>query len=147
MIQLLKLSVNGDDDLDGEEVLSIHWGHYHLHEKVTFGTNLPVKDRQEYIILVLGNIPDFCWICHIADHEYSLEPVSAPEGFIKYSPAKYKQDRCKTWFIFDYMQEIPVKFLDQPFLPEFPPKNAKGPIYEFITNRANNKKMLYAHEP
>lgn len=128
MSRLLKLSVNDDPMLSSDDILSIHIGYLLTHGKVAYSTDAAVATQPEYVLLILGNVDDICYLCHVNDYVYNKDTVLPT--FNKYSPDKYKNTKKKTWFLFDSMQKIPVDFMDE-LLP--------GTVHEFIKNRANNK--------
>lgn len=140
MIRLLKLSEKNDEELGSEEILYIHLGHYLSYGKVTYSTDIAVSNKPKYVLLVLGNVDDICYLCHVEDHIYRSEPVgedvlnAVNGGFILYSPEKYKVEKHRTWLILDSMQKIPVDFIDR-LISREPDKS----VYEFIKNRANHK--------
>lgn len=129
MIRLLKLSVNDDPALSSDDILSIHIGYLLTHGKVAYSTDVAVSTQPAYVLLILGNVDDICYLCHVKEYVYNKNTI--PPEFIQYSPDKYKNIKKKTWFLFDTMQKIPVDFLD-----ELLSCNA---VHEFIKNRANNK--------
>lgn len=129
MIRVLKLSVNGDSELSSEDVLSIHLGYFMTHGKVAYSTDTKVAKIPQYVLLVLGNIDDICYLCHVSDYAYMTESVESK--FIECSPDRYKNDKKNTWLIFDSMQRIPINFLDEIL--------SNDTIHDFIKKRANNK--------
>ncbi len=139
MIRLLKLSDKEDNVLGSEEILSIHLGQYWKYGKVSFSTDIAVAEKPKYVLLVLGNVDDICYLCHVKDYAYdadSFKSRSLNKNFIQYAPDRYKEEHRKTWLIFDSMQKIPVDFLERILL-----GNTDNSVKEFIKNRANNKKL------
>lgn len=133
MIRLLKLSNNKEDErkLSSEDVLSTYLGYYLTHGKVAFSTNISVSEKPDYVLLVLGNEEEICYLCNVEDHAY-MDDTKA-KSFLNYTPDMYKNQKEKTWFIFDSMKKVPVDFLDELVLsPHFS-------IIDFIKQRANNK--------
>lgn len=133
-IRLLKLSDNeGKEDLlTAQDILSMHLGYYLMNGKVTYSTNLPIKDKPEYVILTLGNCP-VCYWCHVEDHDYKDGKKFKQENteFERYSPDKYKGDSNVSWLLLDSMKEIPKEFLTV--------IETNKDVKEFIGSRANNK--------
>lgn len=124
--------------LGSEEILSIHLGYYQTYGKVSYSTDIAVAERPEYVLLVLGNVDDVCYLCHVSDYEYDPNPIDNKDldkDFIQYSPERYKKELRKTWLIFDSMQKIPIDFI------EWLLKNKSTSIKNFINNRANNKRI------
>lgn len=137
MIRLLKLV--DDPELNSEDNLSLHLGRYLTHGKVSYGTDIPVVERPRYVLLVLGNVEDICYLCHVADHDYDVNSFryrELGEGFTEFVPDWYKETPHKTWFLFDSVQQIPIDFLEQ-LLSE----QSGASVSEFIKTRANNKKI------
>lgn len=135
-IRLLKLSNNkGEkDSLTAQDILSIHLGYFLMNGKVTYSTDKAIAKQPDYIMLVLGNLP-VCYWCHVADYDYLNGKIFSPQNknFEKYSPDKYKGDSNVSWLLLDSMKEIPKEFLDA--------IEANQEVKEFITNRANHKKI------
>lgn len=129
MIRLLKLSVNDDPTLSSDDILFIHLGYYMTHGKVAYSTNVAVATQPEYVLLILGNVDDICYLCHVIDHVYDKDTVLP--AFVNYSPDKYKKTKKKSWLLFDAMQKISVDFLEEML--------EANMVHEFIKNRANNK--------
>lgn len=130
MIRALKLTIDGDSELSSEDILSVHLGYFMTHGKVMYSTKIKVAEKPDYVLLVLGNVDDICYLCHVSDYAYESEPVEPK--FREYSPDRYKdEEKNKTWFIFDSMQKIPIDFLDE-ILPD-------NTMHNFIKDRANNK--------
>lgn len=129
MIRLLKLSVNEDEILSSEDILSIHLGYFLTHGKVAYSTNTPVAHKPAYILLTLGNVDDICYLCHVADYAYKEDTIR--QVFSKYSPDRYKYENKTTWLLFDSMQKIPVDFLDELL--------SDDTVHDFIKERSNNK--------
>lgn len=129
MSRLLKLSVNDDPTLSSDDILFIHIGYILTHGMVAYSTDVAVVSQPEYVLLLLGNVDNICYLCHVKEYVYNKDKVFPT--FIQYSPDKYKNTKRKTWFLFDSMQKVPLDFLD-----ELLPGNI---VHEFIKNRANNK--------
>ncbi len=129
MVRLLKLSNNNDEGLSSEDILSIHLGYFLTHGKVAYCTDIEVAEKTEYVILTLGNVEDFCYVCRVED--YSYKDNKRANEISKYAPDLYKGQERKTWFLFNYMQKVPVDFLDDLL--------QKTTIKDFIRQRANNK--------
>ncbi|WP_294365152.1 hypothetical protein [uncultured Clostridium sp.] len=133
MIRLLKLSEEHDERLGSEEILSIHLGYFFTHDKVAYSTYLPVADRPKYVLLVLGNVSKYCYLCEVEDYAYKEDENTIKEKFSAYAPDIYKDEKRTTWFLFKSMQKIPVDFLDMLL--------SDTKIQNFITGRANNKML------
>lgn len=131
MIRLLKLSINKDELLSSEDILSIHLGYWKIHGKVAYSTDIPVAEKPDYVLLTLGNVEDICYVCQVADYAYK-DNIKA-QSFLPYAPDLYKNEEKKTWLLFNSMCKIPVDFLDS-LLSDTTIKN-------FITNRSNNKTL------
>lgn len=129
MSRLLKLLDNEDPELSSEDVLSIHVGYLLTRGKVAYSTDIPVSTKPKYVILVLGNVSDFCYLFEVEDYVYNKDTV--PSTIIKYSPDKYKKTKKKTWFLFKSVQKIPVDFLDE--------LSQDNTIHDFKNSRANHK--------
>ncbi|WP_346889189.1 hypothetical protein [Clostridium sp. UBA1056] len=129
MIRLLKLSVNEDEILSSEDILSIHLGYFLTHGKVAYSTNTPVAYQPVYVLLTLGNVDDICYLCHVADYAYKEDTIG--QIFLEYSPDIYKYENRTTWLLFDSMQKISVDFLDEIL--------SDTTVHDFIKERANNK--------
>lgn len=141
MIRLLKLSEDEDITLGSEGILALHLGHYAIHGKVTYSTDIAISDASElqYVLLVLGNVDDVCYLCHVEDCAYDPNSFKVKPLEAKYrdnSPDRYKSESRKTWILFDSMQSISVDFLDQLLS-----KNSGSSVKEFIHSRANNKEL------
>ena len=137
MIRLLKLV--DDSDINSEDMLSIHLGRYLTHGKVSYGTDIAVVDKPKYVLFVLGNVDNICYLCHVAEHDYDAEHFESrhlSENFTKFAPDCYKEEPHKTWFIFDSMQKIPIDFLEQ-LLSD----RSDTSVSDFIKTRANNKRL------
>lgn len=138
MIRLLKLS-DRYETLSSDEILFIHLGQYKTNRKVSYSTDAPVSDKPKYVLLVLGNVDDICYLCHVADYKYdpdAFRESPLPDKFREYSPERYKDEFHKTWFIFDSMQKIPVDFIEQLLS-----NHSDTSVSDFIKTRANNKKL------
>ena len=138
MIRLLKLS-DRYETLSSDEIWFIHLGHYQTHGKVSYSTDAAVSDEPAYVLLVLGNVDDICYLCHVADHKYdpdAFKQSHLPDQFRQYSPERYKDEFHKTWFIFDSMKKIPVDFIEQLLS-----NRSDTSVSDFIKTRANNKKL------
>ncbi len=133
MIRLLKLSEEHDERLGSEEILSIHLGYFFTRDKVAYSTSLPVADRPKYVLLVLGNVSKYCYLCEVEDYAYKEDENTIKEKFSAYAPDIYKDEKRNTWFLFKSMQKIPVDFLDMLL--------SDTKIQNFITGRANNKML------
>lgn len=135
-IRLLKLSNNeGKEDLlTAQDILSMHLGYYLMNGKVTYSTDLPIKDKPEYVILTPSKCP-VCYWCHVVDHDYKDGKKIKQENteFERYSPDKYKGDSNVSWLLLDSMKEFPKEFLKV--------LETNNEVKEFIDNRANNKKI------
>lgn len=129
MIRLLKLSINNDEVLSSEDVLSIHLGYFLTHGKVAYSTNVAVAEKPEYVLLTLGNVDNICYICKVSDYAYQ-DSVKA-KSLSSYTPDLYKNQERKTWLLFDSMQKISVDFLDELL--------SNTTIRDFIKQRSNNK--------
>lgn len=129
MIRLLKLSINNDEVLSSEDVLSIHLGYFLTHGKVSYSTNVAVAEKPEYVLLTLGNVDNICYICKVSDYAYQ-DSVKA-KSLSSYTPDLYKNQERKTWLLFDSMQKISVDFLDELL--------SNTTIRDFIKQRSNNK--------
>ena len=106
---------------------------------VSYGTDIPVADKPKYVLFVLGNVKDICYLCRVKDHDYdanSFQYRELDEKFIKNVPDWYKEVPHKTWFLFDSMQQIPIDFLEQLLSAQ-----SGASVAEFIKARANNKKI------
>lgn len=130
MIRLLKLSNKKDFKFSSREILDIHLEFYNKNSIVTYSTNIPVNKKPEYVVLVLGNVENVCYLCHVSKHEY-LEEVgkSIDIDFINNSPIEFKDDDKKTWLMFDSIKEITTDYWNNTI------------IVDFIKSRANNKKL------
>ena len=140
MITLLKLSENYDAMLGSDGILFIHLGHCLTYGKVSYCTDVAVASRPDYVLLVLGNVDSVCYLCHVADYDYSKDPRSVNQlnpHFGECSPAKFKDTPRKTWFLFDSMQRIPTSFAGQ-----LSSRHSKNLIDAFIKSRANHKTLL-----
>lgn len=139
MIRLLKLS-DRYETLSSDEILFIHLGQYQTNGKVSYSTDAAVSVKPKYVLLVLGNVDNICYLCHIADYDYDPDSFRAsrhlPDKFRQYSPDRYKEEHHKTWFIFDSMQKVPVDFIEQ-LLSD----HSDTSVADFIKTRANNKKL------
>ena len=136
MIRLLKLA---DDELNSEDMLSIHLGRYLTHGRVSYGTNISVVSEPKYVLFVLGNVGDICYLCHVADYAYDpdfFRTRPLRQIFADFVPDCYKNEEHKTWFVFDSMQKIPIDFLEQ-LLSD----RSDASVFQFIKTRANNKKL------
>ncbi len=136
MIRLLKLA---DDELNSEDMLSIHLGRYLTHGRVSYGTNISVVSDPKYVLFVLGNVEDICYLCHVADYAYDpdfFRTRPLRQIFTDFVPDCYKNEEHKTWFVFDSMQKIPIDFLEQ-LLSD----RSDASVFQFIKTRANNKKL------
>ncbi len=136
MIRLLKLA---DDELNSEDMLSIHLGRYLTHGRVSYGTNIPVAERPAYVLFVLGNVEDICYLCRVADYDYDpgfFRGRPLEQIFTQLVPDCYRREEHKTWFVFDSMQKIPIDFLEQ-LLSD----RSDTSVFQFIKTRANNKKI------
>lgn len=135
-IRLLKLSNNkGEKDaLSSQDILSIHLGYFLMNGKVTYSTDIAIAKKPDYVMLILGNLP-VCYWCHVAKYDYQNGTMIKPQDrdFEKYSPDKYKGDSNVSWLLLDSMKEIPKDFLDA--------IETNQEVMEFITNRANHKKI------
>lgn len=129
MIRLLKLSINNDESLSNEDVLSIHLGYFLTHDKVAYSTNVAVAEKPEYVLLTLGNVDNVCYICKVSDYAYQ-DSIKA-KSLSAYTPDLYKNQERKTWLLFDSMQKISVDFLDELL--------SNTTIKDFIKQRSNNK--------
>ena len=137
MIRLLKIV--DDDEINSEDMLSIHLGRYLTHGRVSYGTDIAVVDRPKYVLFVLGNVDDICYLCHVADHAYDVDRFvngCLRKDFMRFVPDCYKEEYHKTWFIFDSMQKIPIDFLEQ-LLSD----RSDTLVSDFIKTRANNKRL------
>lgn len=130
MVRLLKLSNYKYEDISSSDILSMHIGHLDTYRKVVFSTDLEVSSKPEYVVLVLGNADEFCYLCHVDDYEYYGEQKGYPTKWEKYLPDQYKKDDKETFLLLDSMQSIPIDFLEALGVTE---------IRDFIKSRANNK--------
>lgn len=132
MVRLLKLSNNRDEVLSSEDILAIHLGYFLIHGKVTISTNIPFAEKPGYVLLTLGNVNDICYLCKVADYSYK-DDIKA-KSLLAYAPDVYKNQERNTLLLFDFMQKIPVDFLD-----ELLSNDTMTMIKDFICQRANNK--------
>lgn len=129
MIRLLKLSINKEEILSSEDILSIHLGYFLTHGKVAYSTDVPVAEQPEYVLLTLGNVKDICYVCKVADYAYKNDTKAY--ALSAYTPDIYKDQKRKTWLLFNSMQKIPVDFLDGLL--------SDTTVKDFIGQRSNNK--------
>ena len=139
MIRLLKLV--DDPEMTRKETLAAHLGWYLIHGKVTYGTDIPVRHKPKYVLFVLGNVDNICYLCRVEKHSYRPVPCKADhiskkgKVYADYLPDFYTEEH-KTWFVFNSMQEIPIDFLEQLLS-----GHADNSVIDFIKTRANNKRL------
>lgn len=129
MIRLLKLSINKDEILSSEDILSIHLGYFWTHGKVAYSTNIAVAEKPEYVLLTMGNVDNICYVCEVEDYAY--KDNTKAKLFSAYTPDVYKNQESKTWLLFNSMQKISVDFLDELL--------SDTTVKYFIGQRSNNK--------
>lgn len=72
---------------------------------------------------------DICYVCKVADYAYKNDTKAYVLS--AYTPDIYKDQKRKTWFLFNSMQKIPVDFLDGLL--------SDTTVKDFIGQRSNNK--------
>ncbi|MGN0455770.1 MAG: hypothetical protein ACI4F2_02820 [Acutalibacteraceae bacterium] len=132
MIRLLKLSINKDEILSSEDILSIHLGYFLTHGKVAYSTDVAVAEKPEYVLLTIGNVEDICYVCKVENYAYK-DNIKA-ELFSTHTPDVYKDKERKTWLLFNSMQKISVDFLDELL--------SDNTVKDFIKQRSNNKILI-----
>lgn len=72
---------------------------------------------------------DICYVCKVADYAYRNDTKA--NELSAYTPDVYKDQKMKTWLLFDSMQKISVDFLDGLL--------SDATVKDFIGQRSNNK--------